>query len=296
MLLKQSFAVVFAFLLATCTLTEAKRSWSSSSSSKSSKSRPTSHSRPSSSGTANQEHAKLSYGGQTYNTQSKPAASNAAPIGWNVPSNNKPVGPPPAYSASNPVGGAKASPYDKPPAYNPAYSPASSSNTNYNRPGASTGTAAGAAAGTHQGTPYRARQNSTGGFGGIQSSHVNNQHSSYPTQQQVPAGATYHSNVPAGATYYPSGGYPNAPGGGYHPPAGATYHPAGGMPPGASYYPSGYGGHGGGGYAPGGGYPAGGGMPPGATYYNNPSALPAGATYYPQKSSGPGFGEFLFLS
>ncbi|KAM8719155.1 hypothetical protein ACLKA7_011805 [Drosophila subpalustris] len=87
-----------------------------------------------------------------------------------------------------------------------------------------------------------------------------------------------YAGVPPGATYYPSGSH--VPGG---------YQP-GSLPPGASYYPSA-------GHVPSGGYHPAAAPPPGATYYQSGSALPPGATYYPQapqqSSSGPGFGTGL---
>ncbi|KAH8286740.1 hypothetical protein KR018_004459, partial [Drosophila ironensis] len=157
-------------------------------------------------GNSHADVAKLSY--PNYNAQpnrpasvSSPGTNNAPPqAGWNVPQ-----GPPPAYAASNPAGGARTSMHEPPPAYHaPSY---------------------GAAPSSYAGAPPS--------YGAANVPHG------------VPAGATYYpsaghagypSNLPAGATYYPSSG-------GYHPsvgaapPPGATYYQAGAaLPPGATYY------------------------------------------------------------
>ncbi|XP_061398312.1 nascent polypeptide-associated complex subunit alpha, muscle-specific form-like [Musca vetustissima] len=196
-----------------------------------------------SSGNSHADQAKLSY--PNYNAQpnrpaSAPSSSNSQPIGWNVPNNQHPAGPPPAYSPSNVAGGAKTNVHEPPPVYQkPNYA---APPPNYNQ-----------ATGTHYGS------------------------ASYP-QQQLPAGATYHSpnNLPPGATYYnnPShvpGGYPMAGGypmgGGYHAPGGGGgYYPPNSVPAGASYFP------------------AGGQLPPGAVLYSSPPQ---------QTSSGLGFGSGL---
>ncbi|XP_073830367.1 uncharacterized protein [Musca autumnalis] len=195
-----------------------------------------------SSGNSHADQAKLSY--PNYNAQpnrpaSAPSSSNNQPIGWNVPNNQHAAGPPPAYSPSNVAGGAKTNIHEPPPVYQkPNYG---APPPNYNQ-----------ATGTHYGS------------------------ASYP-QQQLPAGATYHSpnNLPPGATLYnnPShvpGGYPMAGGypmggGGYHAPSGG-YYPANSVPAGASYFP------------------AGGQLPPGAVMYSSPPQ---------QTSSGLGFGSGL---
>ncbi|XP_017067555.1 translation initiation factor IF-2 [Drosophila eugracilis] len=164
-------------------------------------------------GNSHADVAKLSY--PNYNSQpnrpitaGSPGSQGSAPQpGWNVPQ-----GPPPAYSASNPVGGARPNMHEPPPAYHaPNYGAAPPSY------GAATGS---------------------------------NMHQ--PQYSGVPAGATYYpagghsggypSNIPAGATYYPSAGHLPM-GGGYHPaaapPPGATYYQAGSaLPPGATYYSS----------------------------------------------------------
>uniref|UniRef100_A0A1I8MYA4 Uncharacterized protein n=1 Tax=Musca domestica TaxID=7370 RepID=A0A1I8MYA4_MUSDO len=198
-----------------------------------------------SSGNSHADQAKLSY--PNYNAQpnrpaSAPSSSNSQPIGWNVPNNQHgAAGPPPAYSPSNVAGGAKTNLHEPPPAYQkPNYG---APPPNYNQ-----------ATGTHYGS------------------------ASYP-QQQLPAGATYHSpnNLPPGATLYNSpshvpGGYPMAGGypmgGGYHAPGGGGggYYPANSVPAGASYFP------------------AGGQLPPGAVLYSSPPQ---------QTSSGLGFGSGL---
>nr|ABG02844.1 CG5273 [Drosophila melanogaster] len=162
-------------------------------------------------GNSHADVAKLSY--PNYNSQpNRPMAAgssgspgSAPQPGWNVPQ-----GPPPAYSASNPAGGARPNMHEPPPAYHaPNYGAAP---PNY---GAATGS------NVHQ-----------------------------PQYSGVPAGATYYPaagpgsgyspNIPAGATYYPSAGHVPM-GGGYHPaaapPPGATYYQAGSaLPPGATYY------------------------------------------------------------
>ncbi|XP_068152653.1 uncharacterized protein [Drosophila tropicalis] len=147
--------------------------------------------------------AKLSY--PNYNSQPN------RPIGWNPPAQSSGThnqGPPPAYSAANPAGGARTNANEHPPPYNPP---------SY---GAATG------ANVHQ--PITATQNHGTQYSGL------------------PAGATYYpaapggyhgapAGLPAGATYYPSGGY--HPGAAAAPPPGATYYqsPAA-LPPGATYY------------------------------------------------------------
>lgn len=153
--------------------------------------------------------AKLSY--PNYNSQpNRPATgnNNAPAPGWNVPQ-----GPPPAYSATNPVGGGRTNMHEAPPAYH--------------APGASN---------VHQ--PITATQNHGQQYAGAPPG------ASYYPSGGVPPGASYYpaSNLPAGATYYPSGGHMGGGGGGYHPgvaapPPGATYYQAGSaLPPGATYY------------------------------------------------------------
>ncbi|ALC49068.1 CG5273 [Drosophila busckii] len=164
-------------------------------------------------GNSHADVAKLSY--PNYNSQPNRPAN--PPVGWNVPQ-----GPPPAYSAHNPAGGARTNVHEPPPSYHaPNYGAAPGSNV-------------------HQ--PITATQNHGQQYSG------------------VPAGATYYPagpgghmqgggyqphNLPAGATYYPSAGHMPAggynPAGGYHPaaapPPGATYYQAGSaLPPGATYY------------------------------------------------------------
>ncbi|XP_067636485.1 collagen, type I, alpha 1a-like [Eurosta solidaginis] len=208
--------------------------------------------------------AKLSYSG--YNSApNRPAAApggstgNSQPIGWNVP---KSQGPPPAYSASNPAGGAHTNIHE--PA--PAYKPNNAAPPSY-----------GSATGVH--TPITATNTH-----GVQSSYPG---ATYHAPDAMPAGATYYSSpgqLPAGASYHSPGSLP----------AGASYYPSSGHMPsyGGGYHPGG--GHmsaGGGGYYPGGGVPA------GATYVAPGAALPPGAVFYSsppqQTSSGLGFGSGL---
>lgn len=168
-------------------------------------------------GNSHADVAKLSY--PNYNSQpNRPPSSGSAPQpGWNVPQ-----GPPPAYSASNPVGGARPNMHEQPPAYHaPNYGAAPPSY--------------GAATGSNVHQPITATQNHGTQYSGVPAGATY-----YPAGH---AGGGYPSNLPAGATYYPSGGHvPMA--GGYHPaaaapPPGATYYQAGSaLPPGATYYSS----------------------------------------------------------
>ncbi|KAH8418918.1 hypothetical protein KR222_004847, partial [Zaprionus bogoriensis] len=154
--------------------------------------------------------AKLSY--PNYNSQpNRPANSNPPAPGWNVPQ-----GPPPAYSAGNPAGGARTNVHEPPPAYHaPNYGAAPGSNV-------------------HQ--PITASQSHGQQYAGVPPGATY-----YPSGSHVPGAGGYQpSNLPAGATYYPSAGH--VPSGGYHPaaapPPGATYYQAGAaLPPGATYYP-----------------------------------------------------------
>ncbi|KAH8420061.1 hypothetical protein KR009_005474 [Drosophila setifemur] len=161
--------------------------------------------------------AKLSY--PNYNSQpNRPATGGSAPQpGWNVPQ-----GPPPAYSASNPVGGARPNMHEAPPAYHaPNYGAAPPSY--------------GAATGSNIHQPISATQNHGTQYSGVPAGATY-----YPSGGHAPGG--YPSNLPAGATYYPSAGHMPM-GNGYHPaaapPPGATYYQAGAsLPPGATYYAS----------------------------------------------------------
>ncbi|XP_037930438.1 calcium-binding protein P-like, partial [Teleopsis dalmanni] len=252
------YCVLFALCLVTHSIVLASASRTKGSNRKtSSNSHVTRPTHSTNTGNSHSDLAKLSY--SNYNSQpNRPANTGTAshtpaPIGWNVPNKQ---GPPPAYSANNPVGGAKTNIHEAPPNYG--------------------------ASGTNVHTPITATNAHS-----VQSSYPGQHGASYPVQQ----GATYHSpgSLPPGATYYPGGhvpqgvpaGYPagSAYPGGHMPVGGGSYYPAGGhVPQGATYYPAG-------GVPAGATYiPAGASLPPGATYYPQ----------QPQSSSsGLGFGSGL---
>lgn len=151
-------------------------------------------------GNSHADAAKLSY--PNYNSQpNRPPNGQPPAAGWNVPQ-----GPPPAYSASNPAGGAHSNIHEHPPAYQaPNYG------SNVHQP--------------------------------ITPNNYGQQHAgappSYPAAGNYPAGGGYPGG---GYMNGASGGYP-APGGygGYHQgaaaPPGATYiQPGSALPPGAILY------------------------------------------------------------
>uniref|UniRef100_A0A1A9WZJ9 Mucin-like domain-containing protein n=1 Tax=Glossina brevipalpis TaxID=37001 RepID=A0A1A9WZJ9_9MUSC len=303
-----SCLLLAAALLASTVEVQAKRIYSSGGSRRSSSSsysnvRRTSYNKPNS-GSSSYSHSNpsLSHSGLTslsysgYNTQAKrPSSTNTlsatrstqnnaarptvSPIGWNVPPKSQ--GPPPAYSPTNPVGGAKTNIHEPAPSYKPnnAAPPSYSQSTNRQQPTTATHYNS-----QHSSANYnRNRYNSTGGGSGsgvhtpITATNAHNVQSSYP-RQQMPAGATYYpsaSSLPAGATYHSPGSLP--PGATYHSagslPPGATYHPGGSLPAGATHYSPGS-------LPPGAVYHPSGGLPAGATYHA-PGALPPGATYHP---------------
>ncbi|XP_015041836.1 protein transport protein SEC31 [Drosophila pseudoobscura] len=202
-----------------------QRKTSSSSSSNGHVTQPSYSTNGHAAGNSHADVAKLSY--PNYNSQpnrpnvnanANPASAPAPQAGWNVPQ-----GPPPAYSASNPVGGARPNVHEQAPSYHaPSYGAAPPSY------GAAPPSYGAATSNVHQ--PITATQNHGTQYAG------------------APPGATYYpsgghngypSNLPAGATYYPSSGHMPM-GGGYQPaaaPPGATYYQAGSaLPPGATYY------------------------------------------------------------
>ncbi|XP_030378317.1 formin-like protein 7 [Scaptodrosophila lebanonensis] len=145
--------------------------------------------------------AKLSY--PNYNSQpNRPATgtgnanSNNAAIGWNVPQ-----GPPPAYSASNPVGGAKTNMHEQPPSY---HAP------NYGAAPPSYGAAAPSYGASNVHQPISATQNHGQTYAGY------------------PSGGTYQTGGHMPGGYYPGAAAP--------PPGATVYQQGAALPPGAILY------------------------------------------------------------